>query len=87
MNIYDKLIKHRDDEVTYNELIEACMTQNELHKATHQKELNADELQKQIELLHELHTYAMCFRRIKEIKALQHDITQNINDLIDGLKD
>lgn len=74
-------------ETTYEELIEACVTQNELAKYDKDhKQLDDGQIAAEIEILRKLHTYVMCKRRIAKIKELQQKINNNITNLIDGLK-
>ena len=59
-------------ETTYEELIEACVTQNELAKYDKDhKQLDDGQIATELEILRKLHTYVMCKRRIAKIKELQ----------------
>ncbi len=74
-------------ETTYEELLEACVTQNEFAKYDKDhKQVDDGQIAAELEILRKLHTYAMCKRRIAKIQELQQKINNNITNLIDGLK-
>lgn len=75
-----------NNDITYDELLNACMTQNEFHKLMNEAEIDVGELQSEIKILRKLHLYASCKRRIAEIQKLQGEIHENITSMIDNLE-
>lgn len=67
---------------TYDELLEACMTQNKYLKMVGEEEVDINEIQKQLEVLRYLHKTVCFSRRVKAIEKLKEDISQNMSDLI-----
>lgn len=69
-------------ETTYDELLEACMTQNKWLRMVGEEEADINEISSQLDTLRYLHK-TVCFkRRMEAIQKLKEDIRENINDLI-----
>lgn len=75
-----------DKDITYDELLNACITQNEIRKLMDDEQVDVGQLQHEIEILRKLHIYASYKRRIAAIKQLQDDIHENITTLVDALR-
>lgn len=78
---------NNDKETTFNELLEACLTQNEIHRVCNEAEVTTGQMQHEIEVLRKLHTYAMCRRRFKELEHLKQKIHGCIKGMVESLED
>lgn len=74
------------NDTTYNELLEACMTQNKYLKMVGEEEVDINQIQKQLEVLRYLHKTVCFSRSVKAIEKLKEDIRQNMSDLIELCK-
>ena len=73
-------------ETTYDELLEACMTQNKYLRMIGEEEADVNEMQKQLEVLRYLQKTVCMMRRFKAIEKLKADIRENISDMIELCK-
>lgn len=80
-------MKDNNTEMTYGELLEACMTQNEIHSALHQADADVGQMQAELETLRKLHLLASCRRKLKQIAYLKDAIASNIEAMIETCKE
>lgn len=73
-------------ETTYDELLEACMTQNKYLRMIGEEEADVNEMQKQLEVLRYLQKTVCMMRRFKAIEKLKADIRESISDMIELCK-
>lgn len=73
-------------DTTYDELLEACMTQNKYLRMIGEEEADVNEMQKQLEVLRYLQKTVCMIRKFKAIDKLKADIRENISDMIELCK-